>query len=55
VSDEELHRHEWIAERSGMAIAHGSPEAQADAWALRMWAEYEAARKQHQIDAGAAQ
>jgi hypothetical protein len=44
MTDYELHRQEWIAERSGMAIAHGIPEAQADAWAERMWIEYERAR-----------
>jgi len=37
VTDYELHREEWIAERSGMLMCHGMPQAQADAVAKNMW------------------
>jgi hypothetical protein len=56
VSDEELHREEWLAERAALLeFSAGLSRAEAEAAAIGMWLEYEADRKRDQIDAGAPQ
>jgi hypothetical protein len=55
MTDDELHREEWIEERIGMLMEDLYPADCVEEVAARMWLEYEADRKQHQIDAGATQ
>jgi hypothetical protein len=44
MTDYELHRKEWIAERAGMLMCEGMPQKQADAIAADMWRQYEASK-----------
>ena len=53
MTDYELHREEWIAERAGMIMENGCGPFVAESVAIRMWLEYEADRKRAQERAGA--
>jgi hypothetical protein len=56
MTDYELHREEWIAERAALLeFSDGLSRTEAEAAAIGMWLDYEADRKRDQIDAGAPQ